>query len=57
MNVDHEFGAAILSDAVNNGYITAMSTEKSKAEEFKREHGGGVKPFSWLTFSPVEYSS
>lgn len=44
MNVDHEFGAAILRDAVNNGYITAISTEKSGSEEFKLEYGGGVKP-------------
>ena len=44
MNVDHEFGAAILRDAVNNGCITAMSAEKSGSEKFKLEYGGGIKP-------------
>jgi hypothetical protein len=44
MNVDHEFGAAIQRDAVNDGHIPAMSTEKIGFEEFKLKYGGGVKP-------------
>jgi myo-inositol catabolism protein IolC len=37
--VDEEFGAAILRDAKRNGYITAMSTEKSGQHEFDFEYG------------------
>ncbi len=37
--VDEEFGAAILRDATRNGYITAMSTEKSGQHEFDFEYG------------------
>jgi len=37
--VDEEFGAAILDDALDHGYITAMSTEKSGQHEFDFEYG------------------
>ncbi len=37
--VDEEFGADILRDAVNSGYVTALSTEKSGADEFEFEYG------------------
>lgn len=37
--VDEEFGAAILRDAVKQGFITAMSTEKSGQTEFDYEYG------------------
>jgi len=37
--VDEEFGAAILRDAANMGYITAMSVEKSGQEEFEFAYG------------------
>ncbi len=37
--VDEEFGADILLDARNNGYVTALSTEKSGSEEFEFEYG------------------
>lgn len=37
--VDEEFGAAILRDAVKNGTITAMATEKSGSDEFEFEYG------------------
>lgn len=37
--VDEEFGAAILRDAVKQGFITAVSTEKSGQTEFDFEYG------------------
>jgi myo-inositol catabolism protein IolC len=37
--VDEEFGAAILRDAADRGYITCMSIEKSGQEEFDFEYG------------------
>ncbi len=37
--VDEEFGAAILRDAANNGYTTALSTETSGQAEFDFEYG------------------
>jgi len=37
--VDEEFGADILLDAASNGYVTALSTEKSGSEEFEFEYG------------------
>jgi myo-inositol catabolism protein IolC len=37
--VDPQFGAAILHDAVKNGYITAVPTEKSGQAEFQFEYG------------------
>jgi myo-inositol catabolism protein IolC len=37
--VDEQFGAAILRDAVRNGYITAMPAEKSGQAEFQFEYG------------------
>jgi 5-dehydro-2-deoxygluconokinase len=37
--VDETFGAAILRDAKKNGYITAMTTEKSGQAEFDFEFG------------------
>jgi myo-inositol catabolism protein IolC len=37
--VDEQFGAAILRDAVKNGYITAMPAEKSGQDEFDFEYG------------------
>jgi myo-inositol catabolism protein IolC len=37
--VDEQFGAAILRDAVRNGYITAMPAEKSGKAEFEFEYG------------------
>ena len=37
--VDEEFGAAILRDARRLGFVTALSTEKSGAEEFDFEYG------------------
>jgi 5-dehydro-2-deoxygluconokinase len=37
--VDQEFGAAILRDARQNGFLTALSTEKSGQEEFDFEYG------------------
>jgi myo-inositol catabolism protein IolC len=37
--VDEEFGAAILRDATRNGYVTALSTEKSGSDEFEFEYG------------------
>ena len=36
--VDEQFGAAILRDAVKNGYLTASSAEKSGQEEFEFEY-------------------
>ena len=37
--VDEEFGAPILRDARRRGFVTAVSTEKSGAEEFDFEYG------------------
>ena len=37
--VDEQFGAAILGDAMRNGYITAMPVEKSGQSEFEFEYG------------------
>jgi myo-inositol catabolism protein IolC len=37
--VDEEFGAAVLRDAVEHEYVTALSTEKSGVEEFEFEYG------------------
>ena len=37
--VDEQFGAAILRDAVTNGYTTACPAEKSGQEEFDFEYG------------------
>jgi myo-inositol catabolism protein IolC len=37
--VDEEFGAEILLDASRNGYVTAVSTEKSGSEEFEFDYG------------------
>ncbi len=37
--VDEEFGAQILRDARRRGFVTALSTEKSGAEEFDFEYG------------------
>jgi myo-inositol catabolism protein IolC len=37
--VDEEFGADILLDASGNGYVTALSTEKSGSDEFEFEYG------------------
>jgi myo-inositol catabolism protein IolC len=37
--VDEEFGAGILRDAAKNGYVTALSIEKSGSDEFEFEYG------------------
>ena len=37
--VDEEFGAGILRNATRNGYVTALSTEKSGSDEFEFEYG------------------
>jgi myo-inositol catabolism protein IolC len=37
--VDEQFGAAILHDAAEHGYLTACPAEKSGQEEFDFEHG------------------
>ena len=37
--VDEEFGAGILHDATRNGYVTALSVEKSGLDEFEFEYG------------------
>jgi myo-inositol catabolism protein IolC len=37
--VDEEFGAAILRDAIEHEYVTALSTEKSGSKEFEFEYG------------------
>ena len=37
--VDEEFGADVLRDARRRGFVTALSTEKSGAEEFDFEYG------------------
>ena len=37
--VDEEFGAGIMRNATSNGYVTALSTEKSGSDEFEFEYG------------------
>ena len=37
--VDEEFGAEILRDATQDGYVTALSTETSGSDEFEFEYG------------------
>jgi myo-inositol catabolism protein IolC len=37
--VDEEFGAGILHHATKNGYVTALSIEKSGSDEFEFEYG------------------
>ncbi len=37
--VDEEFGAEILRDAAQDGYVTALSTETSGSDEFEFEYG------------------
>lgn len=37
--VDEEFGAGILRHAAGNGYVTALTTEKSGSAEFEFEYG------------------
>ena len=37
--VDEEFGASILRDAIERGYVTALSTERSGSDEFEFEYG------------------
>jgi len=37
--LDEEFGADILRDATRNGYVTALSTEKSGSADFEFEYG------------------
>ena len=37
--VDEEFGGDILRNAARNGFVTALSTEKSGSEEFEFEYG------------------
>ncbi|MEO8714413.1 MAG: DUF2090 domain-containing protein [Acetobacteraceae bacterium] len=37
--VDEEFGATILRDASERGFVTAVSTEKSGSDEFEFEYG------------------
>jgi myo-inositol catabolism protein IolC len=37
--VDEEFGADILRDAAEHGYVTALSTETSGSDEFEFEYG------------------
>jgi hypothetical protein len=37
--VDEEFGESILRDAIERGYVTALSTEKSGSDEFDFEYG------------------
>lgn len=39
--VDEEFGAPILRDARQRGYVTAVSTETSGTDEFEFEYGSG----------------
>ena len=39
IQVDEEFGSDILRDAVERGYVTALSTEKSGSSEFEFEFG------------------
>jgi myo-inositol catabolism protein IolC len=54
--VDEEFGAAILRDAVRDGYVTAMSTETSGSDEYEFEYGSAfaahIKAFG-PTFAKV----
>ena len=38
--VDEQFGAAILRDAADKGFITASPAEKSGQDEFDFEYGG-----------------
>lgn len=38
--VDEEFGSSILRDAIANGYVTAVSVEKSGSDEFEFEYDG-----------------
>ncbi len=38
--VDEQFGAAILRDARQRGYVTALSVERSGTDEFEFEYGG-----------------
>lgn len=37
--IDEDFGAAILRDAVQRGYVTALATERSGSDEFEFEYG------------------
>jgi myo-inositol catabolism protein IolC len=37
--IDEEFGAGILRDAAEKGYVTALATEKSGSDEFEFEYG------------------
>jgi myo-inositol catabolism protein IolC len=37
--IDEEFGAAILRDAVERGYVTALATEKSGSDELELQYG------------------
>jgi myo-inositol catabolism protein IolC len=37
--VDEQFGTGILRDAISNGYVTALATEKSGSDEFQFEYG------------------
>jgi myo-inositol catabolism protein IolC len=37
--IDEEFGSAILRDAAERGYVTAVSTEASGSDEFEFEYG------------------
>src|SRR5438128_11815971 len=39
--VDEQFGAAILRDAAQHGYVTACPAEKSGQDEFDFEYGEG----------------
>ena len=39
IQIDEEFGAVTLRDAARNGYVTALSTEKSDSSEFEFEYG------------------
>lgn len=54
--VDEQFGADILRDAKKNGYVTALSTERSGSDEFEFEYGGEfakhIESFG-LTFAKV----
>lgn len=40
--IDEEYGAEILGDAVRRGYVTAVATEKSGADEFDFEYGAAL---------------
>ena len=50
--VDEEFGAAILRDAVRDGYVTALSTEISGSPEFQFEYGADF-PRHIADFTPT----